>query len=66
MVSTSEVVCSTNTPRDMYIFLYECDGTMAEWVGFASEAAENSLQEEHVERDKLMKERQRRAKLPKH
>lgn len=54
MVSTSEVVCSTNTPRDVYIFPGECDDPMAELVGFASGAAEEAVfMEEHVEKEEL-------------
>lgn len=30
MVSTSEVVCSTSTPRDMYFRLFEYDGGILE------------------------------------
>lgn len=38
MVSTSEVVCSTSTPRDIYFRLFEYDGGILEER--VSEAAE--------------------------
>lgn len=41
MVSTSEVVCNTSTPRDIYFSLYECDGTKTIVEDSVFEAAED-------------------------
>lgn len=53
MVSTSEVVCNTSTPRDIYFSLKECEGEVKTIVEYSLSVCKGAFGMDWKKRDRI-------------